>query len=736
MGSALQLQSPTVKGYAADDARGRVIVFTSAGVDIYRISDWTRIAWAAIPNVTCGTMNDNGIYIGTSDAGVWKLPLTVSGASNGSLVQEFGPGAAVSFDSSNIVDISGAGTALAIIAGSTLYFLPTRFVAYTYTGAMTPTGVRTDGTNIAIIGNDGSAVINAVPTADWDDTGNIPLEPVTEALELTFDGDDYIKTPVASSAMGTTFTVKGKITPTSFASTVEGTPRRIVTAWKSTGSSRWAIGFTQDGVFQVYVHDGASVVYATGPTLSVGTEYKFAVTYDGTTLKGYINDALEFSMTTSLIADTADYLRIGIYYESNTGDNARGYKGTMKQISFWNSAQDATEVQDLEPVGTESDLLAYYALDEEAGTTAYDGSDNGNDAPITGATWSGSASAAITAVAFAGDVFFGTDLGIFSYDGSATTNHTSLIGTVKCVKAVWPEPGATASSGFVAYGTSDGSNNGEFGILGFDGAPANRKTESGDVDKCWLNKNANEAIRDITLERYRLVADISPGPNAIAVRRDWSLYAEVTDALGGIQAGSVALTVNGVSVTPSTGAIPDGYAVAYIPGSPSGYAERVTVELSGLDADGNTVCKTWSFVTAAVPSATVTDSKPPNVICTRDIGLSEDEADEVKDGVPVIWLEDIAGPLIVTDAQAKARGTVAIDEVTYHRHIRKMNVKPTDANGLQTRDLRKGQVITMTCRAIGMTAQKCEVLAAQRKLDDKDELTFDLQIAYYEQVQE
>jgi len=315
--------------------------------------------------------------------------------------------------------------------------------------------------------------------------------------------------------------------------------------------------------------------------------------------------------------------------------------------------------------------------------------------------------------------------------GGYGTNYDSDLGTATDCQDAWK------AGAYIAYGTRNGSDGGRFGILQLDedhNATSKTTVASTDTDAVWLAAGATEAIYNNIHERYRMVVQISPGANAIAVRRDWTLYAEITDALGGIQAGTVALTINGQAVTPTTSAITNGYAVAYTPGSSSGYAERVAIELSGTDANGNTVSRAWSFVTAPAPGATVTDSTPPNVVCTRDIGLSTAEADEQVGGVNVIWLEDIAGPLFVTDAQAVAVGTLAIDEVTYHRHIRTMTVMPADANGLPTRDLRAGQVVTMTCPAIGMTAQKCEVLAIQRKIDDQDDITFTLQIAYYEAV--
>jgi hypothetical protein len=548
----LHTQSDSIQAVCYDNARGRIIVISSAGVDVFRKTDGTRIAWASIPNCTCGAVNDHGVWIGTSDAGIYLLPHAARDAGNSDLILAYTTETTVALPNIAITGLAAVGGLLVAAHGAGVSFFPTRSWVY----------------NCTISGG-------------------------ADAVALT----------------------------------------------------------------------DSQIAYAAADQIYIGTiQYADWATTAHTNLSG-------------------------------------------------------------------------------AGTVA--------------------------ALAMRGSVLFVAGVnGLYTYGGSTLNALSTDIGSA-APTAIWPTENATETSGYLAFGTNDGLDGGQFGIidLGYsagtlpdesgdtsavwlsaDGASWAWDTTvvngtdllatvSGDVDAVWLDDALAESLRNVTVEKYKQVAGLSPAANASQVRRDWTLYAEITDTLGGIEPGSIALTVNGQAVTPTTEQLDFGFAVSYTPGSNSGYAERVSIELSGLDADGNTVSKTWTFVTAAAPAATVTDSTPPNVVCTRDIGLEGYEADETVGGVNVVWLEDIAGPLIVTDAQAVAVGTVAIDEVTYHKHIRKMNVPPIDANGLQTRTLRKGQVATMTCPAIGMTAQKCEVLAAQRKLDDDNELTFDLQIAYYEQVQ-
>jgi hypothetical protein len=258
----------------------------------------------------------------------------------------------------------------------------------------------------------------------------------------------------------------------------------------------------------------------------------------------------------------------------------------------------------------------------------------------------------------------------------------------------------------------------------------------GDTLACWLDAELQAAIRGSVLEEYARVSALSPPPEAREVRRDWSLYAEITDSLGGIEAGTVTLKINGQAVAATVTAIADGYRVEYTPATLSAYREQVRIEISAVDADGFVVSRAWSFSTEAAPAATVTDAPPPNVVCIRDIGLTAAEADETVEAVPVVWLEDLTSPLYITEAQAREVGRVAIDERTYHRHVRSVAVLASDAAGLPLAGLQQGSILTLTCPAIGMAAKKCEILAAQRQAEraGEEDMTYTLTIAYYEAV--
>ena len=330
-------------------------------------------------------------------------------------------------------------------------------------------------------------------------------------------------------------------------------------------------------------------------------------------------------------------------------------------------------------------------------------------------------------------LFLGSPEGLFCLaDGIMTP---LILSTDSNVVEIHPCPGATSSSGSVAYAVNDGVGGGKFAVLDLSASPVSDLVSvSGDASGVWAADDLSCAAYNGTLELYAWPQNISPAPQANNVRRDWSLYAEITDTLDGIAAGTVILTINGAAVTPTLTAITNGYRVEYAPASPSGYSSRVTVELSAEDTNGNTVSRSWYFTTVGPPAATITDAPPPNVVCIRDIGLTSAEADETIDSVNVVWLDDITGSLIITEDQAEAIGKVAIDEATYHRHIRTIQILEEDITGADPRDLQQGKIVTLTCPAIGMTDKKCEILAIQRRIAKGSETTWKLKIGYYEAV--
>lgn len=101
------------------------------------------------------------------------------------------------------------------------------------------------------------------------------------------------------------------------------------------------------------------------------TWYHIAGTYDGTNLKIYVNGILEktVSHTGNIVSNASNVINLG----GATGD--RYLDGQMDEVRIWNVAHSESEINSsmcFELTGSESNLVAYYKLNETTGTTAYD----------------------------------------------------------------------------------------------------------------------------------------------------------------------------------------------------------------------------------------------------------------------------------------------------------------------------------------------------------------------------
>jgi hypothetical protein len=224
----------------------------------------------------------------------------------------------------------------------------------------------------------------------------------------------------------------------------------------------------------------------------------------------------------------------------------------------------------------------------------------------------------------------------------------------------------------------------------------------------------------------------APAINSIDVRRDWSLTVDVIDTTYGIDTG-VVLGINGTGVTVTEISIIDGRRIEYTPGSSSSYGERITATITATPTGQAEESITWRF-TITAGAITATASAPPLVVVVRDISLDADEADENHNGIEVVWLQDKTHPLIVTEDQAEAVGTVSVNDNTYHQHRRTLEVYRTDQNDDAVADLQEGDLIDYIATAINETAQKAEVLAIQQTIDQDDDVLYQLLVQHYEAV--
>jgi hypothetical protein len=92
----------------------------------------------------------------------------------------------------------------------------------------------------------------------------------------------------------------------------------------------------------------------------------------------------------------------------------------------------------------------------------------------------------------------------------------------------------------------------------------------------------------------------SPAPGATGAARNTAIRFHLTDALSGVDQGTVALRVNGATVSPALSGTPQDTEVLYDPPSDFASLANVTVAVDASDDDGNAmVTATWSFTCSA-----------------------------------------------------------------------------------------------------------------------------------------
>ncbi|MEZ4938406.1 MAG: LamG-like jellyroll fold domain-containing protein, partial [Crocinitomicaceae bacterium] len=122
----------------------------------------------------------------------------------------------------------------------------------------------------------------------------------------------------------------------------------------------------------------------TGSPLVLDQWQHIAATYDGAVMQIYLNGTMIASQNTSIsFSAPNNNLTIGAW----AGGNGSVYDGRIDEVRVWNVARSATQIQEAMDsclTGTENGLVAYYQLEDGAGSaTATDLTANGNDGTLT-----------------------------------------------------------------------------------------------------------------------------------------------------------------------------------------------------------------------------------------------------------------------------------------------------------------------------------------------------------------
>lgn len=165
--------------------------------------------------------------------------------------------------------------------------------------------------------------------------------------------------------------------------------------WNSLVSSRTGITYNWQfiyiyGKLSVWVSGGANQIYFDGITPSINKWHHLALVRNGTLWMLYLDGVLVSQQTDATVVTTADYnLNIGA-----SGGTDGYFDGEMDEIRIWDDARTQAEIRanmyrELPNPYVESDLVAYYKLNESSGTSAADtkGSYNGTLYNMAGTEW-------------------------------------------------------------------------------------------------------------------------------------------------------------------------------------------------------------------------------------------------------------------------------------------------------------------------------------------------------------
>jgi len=164
---------------------------------------------------------------------------------------------------------------------------------------------------------------------------------------LSFDGtDDYVEVADSSSLDLTgSITVEGWINLTSFSQ-----PATVAAKWKDTGGTNgrgYLLTVATDGTPRFYIStDGSNYPRATGSALSLNTWYHLAGTYDGTSIKLYVNGTLVATTPQAgAMFLNSEPLLIGA--NDGYGGTARKFtNGVIDEVRIWDRALTITEIAD------------------------------------------------------------------------------------------------------------------------------------------------------------------------------------------------------------------------------------------------------------------------------------------------------------------------------------------------------------------------------------------------------
>ena len=200
---------------------------------------------------------------------------------------------------------------------------------------------------------------------------------------LSFDGsNDYITTN--GGTISTAWSVEVWFKKASNKST-----HNLTNDANSNNSGTWSlrlaqwnniykVGITKYGVKDYYINDSKA-------NLEINKWEHVAWTYENNLVTVYINgENLGTTFTRGPLANGA------ILYWNIIGKSSNSIGGEIDELRIWNDVRTSSEINDnmfINLEGYESNLVAYYMMSNQSGSSLTDNSSNSNTGTISGATW-------------------------------------------------------------------------------------------------------------------------------------------------------------------------------------------------------------------------------------------------------------------------------------------------------------------------------------------------------------
>ena len=196
---------------------------------------------------------------------------------------------------------------------------------------------------------------------------------------LSFDFNDYILTNASSVTTAWTAEVWYKRTGNYNAMNFTNSALSNVAANWSLRLGQWR-NINKLGVTKYDCGSGCGGDYYVNSSTTIGVWEHVAWTYQDNVVTIYKNGISQGTLNLTGAQLMWKYI----------GRNSNSVYGELDEIRFWDDKRTATEIKDnmfKELSGTESNLIAYYKMIDESGSTVTDNSSNSNNGIITGANW-------------------------------------------------------------------------------------------------------------------------------------------------------------------------------------------------------------------------------------------------------------------------------------------------------------------------------------------------------------